>query len=197
MRPQPPPGPPPPPSHQPTARNLQNSLQNVQKQNFFNQAQNRINHNQIHSRMPPPPPNGQNQYQNAQNQILQNMKNMKNISRGPLGARAPPPPPSFPQMNQMMMLGKRAPQEPLGGMRMINPIVKNVEKILDPDRNKFSLGDSKKKNLMEDYLEEATIYNCFFPFYSRNLDMNIAKETRMRIKDMKLNPQNYFNFGNF
>lgn len=79
----------------------------------------------------------------------------------------------------------------------MSKIDEKVKKAKQSAKIKFTLGIAGKKNLMEDYLEEALVYNSFFPFYSRNLDSNLAKETRMRIKDMKTNPQNYFNFGKY
>lgn len=79
----------------------------------------------------------------------------------------------------------------------LSKIDEKVKNARQSAKIKFTLGNKSKKNLMEDYLEEALVYNSFFPFYTRNLDSNLAKETRMRIKDMKTNPQNYFNFGRF
>ena len=79
----------------------------------------------------------------------------------------------------------------------LSKIDEKVKQAKQSAKIKFTLGSVNKKNMMEDYLEEAQVYNAFFPFYSRNLDSNLAKETRMRIKDMKTNPQNYFNFGMF
>jgi hypothetical protein len=59
----------------------------------------------------------------------------------------------------------------------------------------FILGNPGKRNLMEDYLEQSALFSDFFPFHRRKVHANMAKETRLRIQDMKMNPQNYFNFG--
>ena len=179
MRPQPPPSAPPPPPPKPMAQPL------LQNQSFASKPFPL-------TRLPPPPP---------QRLFQPTPPPRQQPPHIPRGAGAPPPPPNYPNNRSMpmMMLGKRPAPEGLPNLRMghkmINPPNQPVEPKLDPNRDKFTLGEKSKKNLMEDYLEEASLYNCFFPFYSRNLDMNIAKETRMRIKDMKLNPQNYFNFG--
>lgn len=126
--------------------------------------------------------------------------------QGPPLSRVPLPPklPLQSSFNNMMGLGKRPlpPKGPIMQMRpnkrmKLSKIDEKVKNAKQSAKIKFTLGSKAKSNLMEDYLEEALVYNSFFPFYTRNLDSNLAKETRMRIKDMKTNPQNYFNFGRF
>jgi hypothetical protein len=128
-----------------------------------------------------------------------------------LGKRALPPPPpqtfknnTYPPIPATTMpfnattLSNSAQQ--LNGSKTklsLNSLEFKVANAPKKIRNKptFILGDVNKKNLMEDYLEQTSLFNNFFPFYKRKLDANMAKETRMRIHDMKMNPQNYFNFG--
>jgi hypothetical protein len=115
--------------------------------------------------------------------------------------------------NNMVLLGKRAAPaapiiRPVSGNAPLIPFInslplsgskpKTTQSSLESKvanapkkiKNKptFILGEKGKSNLMEDFLEQTAFFNYFFPFYRRKLDNNIAKDTRMRIQDMKMNP---------
>lgn len=153
--------------------------------------------------IPPPPPRTLPKVGNHF------MRSLNNQTQPPPPSMIPLPPkvPGQNNFNNMIGLGKRLTNSnaPLMQLRpnkrlkmKMSKIDEKVKKAKQSAKIKFALGNKAKKNLMEDYLEESAIYNSFFPpFYNRNLDSNLAKETRMRIKEMKTNPQNFFNFGRF
>lgn len=205
--------PPPPPPPQPkqvfvsTSTKPDQTIQPISSTNILaNQEQNTnvtfINSVRSVNRLPPLVPQNNSQTENT---------NSNNSSMNLLGKRALPPPPpqtfknnTYPLIPATTMpfnattLSNSAQQ--LNGSKTklsLNSLEFKVANAPKKIRNKptFILGDVNKKNLMEDYLEQTSLFNNFFPFYKRKLDSNMAKETRMRIHDMKMNPQNYFNFG--
>ena len=159
--------------------------------------------------VPPPPPTRMGVKAPPKPPIMQMTTQRKTSGVGGvgMGMKVPiQPTKKFVATGLSSLLGKRpspaAPSTPMLASKlkkMIPPKIqpKKVQK-KKVKKAAFSLGENESKNLMEDYLGQSGTFNCFFPFfpsYARNVNASIAKETRMRIKDMKLNPQNYFNFG--